>query len=141
MDRIMPVGPAHAYRTFQIVRPPDLRIRVACEAAGCEAWRSGWQTIVDERTALGVAQAAYIRQRSGRTFREQRTGDGLTVFVFEPRQRCFREHATLGERYVARGGDWRGNPTGEHRIHASPADWVEDFGEHQERLAEAIRRG
>ena len=137
----MPRLPVRAYRTFQIVRPPDLRIRVACEAADCGAWRHGWQTIVDERTDLGTAQAAYIRQKSGRTFREQRSGDGLTVFTFEPRQRCFRDHHTLGERYVARGGDWRGNPTGEHRIHASPADWVEDFGEHQQRLVEARERG
>lgn len=133
--------PAQAYRSYLIVSPKDVTVRSACEDAGCLAWRHGWESAVDERTPLGQAQAAYIRTGSGRTFREQRNGAGLTVFRFEAGQRCFTEHRTRPERYLMRGGDWRGNPRGERRVHKRPADWVEDSGEHLGRLTEAIRRG
>ncbi|MEU8362319.1 hypothetical protein AB0C27_40505 [Nonomuraea sp. NPDC048882] len=115
-------------------------MRAACEQVGCAAWRHGWETKVDEGTPLGQAQAAYIRQQSGRTFREQRTGEGLTAFRFEPGQRCFAEHRTRPETYLVRGGDWRQN-LGLIRQHQRPADWVEDFSLHQDGLSEQQRKG
>ena len=139
--RIEPQMPAAAYRTYQIVSPPDRQVRAACEQVGCLAWQHGWETQVDERTDLGLAQATYIRQKAGRTFTEQRTGEGLTVFRFEAFQRCFAEHQTRPERYFNRGGDWRGNPRGDVREHVRPGDWVEDFGEHQQALADRLERG
>jgi hypothetical protein len=139
--RIDPVGPAQAYKTYQILSPLDTAVRAACEDAGCLAWRHGWETQVDERTDLGVAQATYIRQRSGRTFTERRTGEGLTVFRFEAFQRCFADHQTRPERYFVRGGDWRGNPRGDVREHVRPGDWVEDFGGHQQALADRLQEG
>jgi hypothetical protein len=140
--RLTPQLPARAYRTFQIISPPDLTLVIACKQAGCSGWRNGWQTIVDETSPLGREQADYIRRLSGRTFREQKTGaERLTVFIFPPYQRCFREHRTRPEKFIAKGGDWRGNPTGEHRVHQSAANWVEDFALHQIRLTEAIARG
>ncbi|QIP87637.1 hypothetical protein GLX30_30455 [Streptomyces sp. Tu 2975] len=90
---------------------------------------------------LGRDQAAYIRHKAGRTFREQRRGDGLTVFRFEAHQRCFAEHKTRPELYAVRDGDWRGNPTGRARQHQRPIDWVEDFGEHQQRIADQQQKG
>ena len=142
VTRLQPELPARAYRTFQIISPPDLSLIIACKRAGCGAWRNGWQTICDETSALGAEQARYIRHQSGRTFREDKTAAGrLTVFTFPPYQRCFREHRTRPERFIARGGDWRGNPTGEHRVHQSAAGWVEDFALHQIRLTESIARG
>lgn len=141
MDRIPPLHPAGAYKTYAIVSPPDRTIKVACELAGCEAWLHGWETAVDERTDLGRMQAEYIRRQSGRTFREARTETGLTVFLFESRQRCFADHKTRPERYSVRLGDWRPESRGPTRLHVNAADWVEDFGEHQLRVADQQQKG
>jgi hypothetical protein len=139
--RIDPKLPVHAMKTFAIHSPADTAIPAVCEQVGCLAWRHGWETTVDESTELGTAQALYIRQSSGRTFTEQRTGDGRTVFRFESGQRCFAEHQTRPERYLVLGGDWRGNPRAERRVHARPADWVEDFALHQQKLASRLQEG
>jgi hypothetical protein len=140
LTRITPVGQPGDYRTFSIASPTDRSVRAACEQVGCAARRNGWQTTVDESTDLGKQQAAYIRQRSGRTFREQRTGAGLTVFTFESGQRCFADHRTRPEIFAVQGGDWR-QQTGPAQRHQRPADWVEDFQENQGRLAELHARG
>lgn len=140
LTRITPAGQPGDYRTFSIVSPADRSVKAACEQVGCLQWRHGWQTTVDESTDLGQRQAAYIRQHSGRTFREQRTGNGLTVFRFESGQRCFADHKTRPEIYAVRGGDWR-EQTGPARQHQRPADWVDDFQENQGRLTELQKRG
>lgn len=136
-----PRMPAQAYKSFVILSPRDTAVRTACQDAGCMAWRHGWESVIDERTELGKRQAAYIRHKSGRTFGETKTAEGVTVFRFEPFQRCFRDHRTRPERYIERGGDYRGNPRGERRVHKRPGDWVESFGLHQDRLVTAIRQG
>jgi hypothetical protein len=139
--RILPALPAGAYQTFALRSPSDLTIKVACHLAGCDHWRRGWESVLDESADLGRRQAGYIRRESGRTFTEQRTEAGLTVFRFEAGQRCFTEHRTRPERFLVRDGDWRGNPTGRVREHARPADWVEDFAGHQDQLKTQIERG
>lgn len=138
---IAPLGPATAYKTYAVASPRDTRVKTACEQAGCLAWRQGWTTTVDEGTDMGRSQAAYIRRRSGRTFREQRTAAGLTVFRFESGQRCFRDHHTRPEIFWVRGGDWRGNPLDLRRRHANGRDWTEDFALHQGRIADRQRKG
>ncbi|WP_049562243.1 hypothetical protein [Nonomuraea sp. SBT364] len=140
LTRITPSAPAGAFQTYRIISPPDRAVRSACEEVGCLAWLHGWETRVDERTDLGSAQALYIRADSGRTFRELRTAEGLTVFRFEPRQRCFAEHRTRPEFYSVRGGDWR-QDFGTLRQHQRGQDWVEDFSLHQDRLADHQRKG
>lgn len=141
VNRIEPAMPVGAYQTYSITSPQDVQVKAACEQVGCEAWRYGWESAIDETTPLGQRQAAYIRTQSGRTFREMKRADGLTVFRFEPHQRCFAEHRTRPEIYLVRDGDWRGNPTGRQRQHTSPDDWVEDFGEHQQRIADQQQKG
>jgi hypothetical protein len=141
VNRLQPAMDVGAYQTFAISAPRDVTVVAACEQVGCAAWQFGWESKVDEATQLGQEQAAYIRQTSGRTFREMRTEAGLTVFRFEAHQRCFAEHRTRPEIYLVRDGDWRGNPTGRRRMHERPADWVEDFGEHQQRIADEIEKG
>ncbi|MEV0115878.1 hypothetical protein AB0H77_21955 [Streptomyces sp. NPDC050844] len=141
ISRIEPALPVQAYQTYSITSPRDTMIRAACAQVACSAWRHGWESTVDETTQLGRDQAAYIRNESGRTFREQRTAAGLTVFRFESGQRCFAEHRTRPEIYAVRDGDWRGNPTGRTRTHQRPADWVEDFGEHQLSLVDQQKEG
>lgn len=140
INRIIPAGQASDYKTFSITSPPDRTVKAACEQVGCERWRTGWNSAIDESTDLGKSQAAYIRQRSARTFREIRTGAGLTVFIFEPHQRCFEDHRTRPEAYAVQGGDWR-QLSGPVRHHQRAADWQEDFGEHQLRLVEQRTRG
>ncbi|MFH9248237.1 hypothetical protein ACH4LK_22750 [Streptomyces lydicus] len=141
INRIEPNMPVQAYQTYSITVPRDTAVRAACEQVGCEAWRHGWESVIDERTQLGQQQAAYIRGQSRRTFREQQRGDGLTVFRFDSGQRCFAEHQSRPEIYAVRDGDWRGNPTGMTRQHTRAADWVEDFGEHQQRIADQRKEG
>jgi hypothetical protein len=141
MFRIEPALTVGAYQTYSITSPHDRKIKAACEEVGCGAWLSGWESTIDESTELGRKQGAYIRQQSGRTFREQRTAAGLTVFRFDSHQRCFADHQTRPEVYAVRDGDWRGNPTGRRRVHQNAADWTEDFGEHQQRIADQHERG
>lgn len=138
---VQPLMDPSQYKTYRISQGRDTTLKAACKDAGCDAWAHGWQTTVDESTQLGQQQAAYIRQKSGRTFKEQRTEAGLTVFTFEPFQRCFAEHRTRPQKFVELGGDFRGNPRGEHRVHVQAADWVESFAEHQDKIATAIERG
>jgi len=129
------------YQTYSITAPPDTLVKAACEQAACPAWLYGWRTLVDETTDLGRQQAVYIRTAARRTFRERPGPAGLTEFLFDSGQRCFGEHRTRPEFYAVRDGDWRGNPTGRVRRHSRPADWVEDFGEHQQAVADQIQRG
>ncbi|NED75279.1 hypothetical protein G3I51_23735 [Streptomyces sp. SID9944] len=141
VNRFEPAMPVGAYQTYAIRSPQDTLIVAACEQVGCPAWARGWESVIDESTELGQQQAAYIRQQAGRTFRELRRADGMTVFRFDAHQRCFAEHRTRPEIYLVRDGDWRGNPTGRTRQHTRAQDWVEDFGEHQQRIADQQKKG
>lgn len=136
--RVDPNGPPGAYQTYQVRSPADVTVVTACEQAGCLAWAHGWASLIDEATDLGRVQAAYIRRASGRTFTERPAG-GLTEFRFESRQRCFAEHRTRPESYVVWPGDWRARLGEGRRLTA--AGWVEDFGGHQQRVADQTKRG
>lgn len=140
LSRATPMLPVQAVKTYQVTSPPDAMVAAACKQVGCAHWRNGWDTHVDERTDLGMTQAAYIRQRSGRTFKELRTTEGLTVFRFEAHQRCFTEHRTRPELYMVRGGDWR-QRIGEPHRYDRPDQWVDDFATHQDRIQTAIDKG
>ncbi len=144
MNRIEPRLPVTAYKTYQFAAPLSTHWRNAsCSEKECRAYIQGWVTACDEATTLGAAQADYVRHNSGRTFTETRE-DGLTVFTFGPGQTCFVDHKIRIDRpelFIVRDGDWRGNPTGETRTHTRPEDWVEDFADHQDRLAARQSRG
>lgn len=146
--RIQPQLPAGAMKTYQILAPRSTHYRPAtCEEVGCMAYQCGWQTALDLSTDLGQAQAHYIRQESGRKYVEEPLGENRMMFHFEPGQRCFAadsHQVRVGrpEIFVVRDGDWRGNPLGtEPRTHVRPEDWVDDFGEHQQALADRLRKG
>jgi hypothetical protein len=140
LNRIDPQLPVGAVKTYQAVATSDETVVAACQSVGCQAWRQGWDTLVDEATDLGRRQAAYIRGQSGRTFQELPAEGGGTVFRFESGQRCFADHHTRPAHYLVRGGDHRGN-TGLITEHVRPEDWVEDFAEHQDRLATRLGQG
>lgn len=144
--RVAPLMPVTAYKTYRIASPISTHFRPAtCAEADCGAYLHGWVSTIDESTVLGQQQAHHIRKESGRAFTEQRLPTGLTEFTFEAGQRCFKgDHQVRLDRpelYLVRDGDWRGNPTGEKRQHHNAKDWIEDFGEHQQRLADEHQKG
>lgn len=122
-----------ATRDYLIRMPRDTMVVAACEDVRCENWQYGWETITDEATSLGRAQAAYIRRQSGRTFTEHRTAEGLTVFRFASRQRCFTEHRTRPGRYLVRGAGIR--------EHSSLGDWIEDIAGHVTQIENQRKKG
>lgn len=141
LDRtVQPQMPPGAYQTYQLFQGRDTTMRAACQQVGCQAWLHGWDTILDETNADQKIMADYIRHTSGRTFKETRTDTGLTVFRFEPYQRCFAEHRTRPVRHTVWRGDFRENQGG-LRVHTRGEDWVEDFAEHQQNVADRIEKG
>mgnify|MGYP000638999018 CR=1 FL=1 len=137
---------AENFKTYQILVPKSTHYRDAsCAEVDCPNYTKGWRTIIDDKTPLGQGQAHYIRKNSGRKFNEYKSEQGLTVFEFEPGQTCFDRHSLRldkQELYFVKGGDSRGNPRGVSPIrHKRPEDWVEDFSEHQQTIADAIERG
>lgn len=147
LNRIPPALPAAAMKTYQIVAPLASHWRpAACAEAGCDAYLRGWQTTVDETTELGQRQAHYIRHDRTRRHAEQRSGLGLTIFVFEPGQQGFSHDHRLPtgrpERLLVTGGDWRGNPLGTpRREHVSADDWVDDMATSLDEIRTAHERG
>lgn len=145
MTRITPAGKPIDYITYAIRAGRDGTVVSACRDVGCQNWAHGWETTVDEGTDLGKAQAAYIRQKSGRDFTELRIGTvanpGLTVFRFAAFQRCFTEHRTRPDVFLRRDGDFRGNPTQQVHRHKRAQDWIEDFQEHEGSLADERQKG
>lgn len=139
--------PAEMYKTYEIRSPIETHYRTAkCREVECNFYLRGWVTTVDTSTELGAKQANYIRLHSGRAYEIEATYDSPIVkFYFKPGQTCFTVHKVTLERpefYVVREGDWRGNP---RRIdpyrHSSPADWVDDFANHQDRINDRIQQG
>lgn len=146
MFRLDPQGPAEAYKTYHLAAPIQTHYRPAtCGEVDCQQQANGWRTPVDESTDLGQRQAHYIRAEAGRRFTEERNEAGLTVFTFAAGQACFAQHQTSLDRepvFFVADGDWRGNPYGTRPYrHANAADWIEDFGGHQQDLADRIERG
>lgn len=140
VNRLPPAMPVGAYQTYGYSRRRDTVIKAACQQVGCEAYRKGWDSIIDESTDLGRSQAAYIRTQSGRDFRELKSVEGLTIFRFEPGQRCFTDHQTVAESFYVRKGDWREN-RGLIRKHVNGLDWAEDMQENLDRVRTAQERG
>lgn len=147
LNRVTPRVPVQAMQSYEIAAPAGTHWRPAtsCAEVECGAHLHGWRSVFDESTELGRQQADYVRRQSGRAYREERDERGLTVFTFEAGQNCFalgKHQVRTGrpELYVVRGGDWRAN-TGVIRRHTRPEDWVEDFAEHQDRIATAIEQG
>lgn len=146
--RFDPALPASARKTYAIKAPKSTHTRPAdCAEVECKAYLNGWQTTCDEATELGGWQANYIRKESGRGFTEERDARGVTVFTFKAGQRCFASdgHRVSIDRpalFVVRDGDWRGNPRGTRPyVHTSPDDWVDDFANHQQAIADRLQEG
>ncbi len=137
-------APATAYKTYGIVAPLSTHWRPAtCVEVDCCDYLNGWQSAF----APDDQRADYVRRHSGRRFVESRTDDGRVLFTFAQGQTCFRaadHRIRVGrpELFVVRDGDRRGNPFGTTPyVHSRPQDWVEDFAEHQAKVALVVERG
>lgn len=141
INRIAPVGPAGAYKTYMVGTPKVYQRQVTCEEFGCLNFRNGFKVPVP----AGPSHQAYLIKTSGKPYTVEEGEDGTKFAVFPPGTKCFAEitHkvASGPELYVVRGGDWRGNPTGYKRVHKRPDDWVEDFQEHTDKITTEARRG
>jgi hypothetical protein len=141
-NRIPPKMPVTAYKTYAVRVPRATHTRAAtCEEYGCLHRQRGWVTTVDVSTELGRRQAGYIERGSGRKYRRTDEGTILT-YTFPAGQNCFADHRVQNRPgiYVIKDGDHRGNPTG-RKVTLSERAWVDDFGEHQDKLAAEQERG
>lgn len=138
----MPILDPRGYKTYSIHAPIRTHFRKAtCVEVDCPDYLNGWRVRLE---ILNEEQRVWVRQ-TGRRFTELPVRPGETWLVFEAGQPCFRatEHRARVEReelYVIRDGDTRGNPTG--RVdRVSGQTWNDDFGEHQQRLADLQQKG
>lgn len=146
LQRITPNLPSKAYKTFQVKAPKSTHTRPAsCEEVECEQYAKGWRMKIDLNTDLGQKQAYYIKKHAGRAYKVADQRDGMVTLEFPGGQPCFQEHRVrneLPEKFLVKGGDYRGNPLGtKTRVHTKPEHWVEEFAENQDRLKTAIERG
>ena len=142
--RVAPAMPVGAYKTYGVRVPRETHTRVvSCREYECDAYLQGWTTVLDVADEKHREAATWIVNQSGRRHTVDRRGPDTTVtFTFPPGQECFREHRIQSKPalHVIRDGDWRGNPTGRRQIVSARA-WVDDFGEHQQALADKQKEG
>lgn len=136
------------------IRASNDYVPATCEEVSCQNYLNGWQSVIDESTDLGQRQAHYIRTLSGRGFREitgamlnemlrhkaeakgedwTPVADTMTVFTFEPGQRCFQSDSHMKPQaynplYLVGGRE------GLIRRHSSGDSWADDLRTHQEQV-------
>jgi hypothetical protein len=133
LNRIQPKLPVTAMRTHAILAPLETHWRKAtCEEFGCEHHSRGWAL-----STAGLTEAqVFAAKNSGRKFVVTEDENGAEVLTFEPGQQCFRSasHRIRIERpefFIARNGDWRGNPDGEHvkpLVFSGSDSWKDSLG-------------
>lgn len=144
LNRIVPKAPTRLFKTYgmRIVE----REPVSCEVVECVPYLNGWITTVlpsseDERTIIAACNGeidGIRRMYAQRMF----TGDGFMRYEFDAGQPCFRASThsiPVTARYTLRDGDWRGNPTGREISTPNAQTWLDDFGEHQQRIVDQRR--
>ena len=144
INRPEPRLPASARKTFSILMPTKSHWRKAsCAEVDCPRYLRGWKSQVEVMTERQIHLIKAAKYR----YRELSVKPGETWWLFEAGQTCFQaadHRIRLGkpELFVVRDGDWRGNPrrTPELR-HKRPEFWVEQFSEHQAKLARARNEG
>lgn len=144
MGDVEPLMGPESYKTYAVHAPLSTHFRPAtCEEVDCPHYIHGWRTRV-EGLPPDLLHAA---RTSGRHYREVQLAEGETWMEFSAGQSCFqvskhRKRIEKPELYIVRDGDLRGNPRGtKARLHQRPADWQDDFANHQQALADAQARG
>lgn len=143
--RVEPNGRPEDYKTYSLKRPIKTHWREAtCQEVDCPNYVNGWRQVIDVSTDLGRRQARYIRDHSGRKYVVVSQVELIITLEFPAGQRCFSEHRKPLEReplFFVKGGDYRGNPRNIPTVQRKAADWVDDFGSHQIRLTEQLKKG
>lgn len=140
--RLPPAMPVRAYKTYNIATPIETHwTATTCEQAGCEHYLNGWALHVQAVTEQDV----HLAKTSGRKYTVHDLGPGQTWLRFEPGQPCWKAgtHVRRLERpevFSTRSGDWRGDPTRRGLQVLGAQSWLDDCGENQENLAEAIEK-
>lgn len=138
LNRVMPKLPAAAMLTHEVAAPLATHWRRAtCEEVNCPEYLNGWMLALNGLDEGDIWQA----RNSGRRFREQPTDSG-PVLIYEAGQSCFRSftHRLPVDRtplFIARDGDWRGNPRETQPTVFSGADpFIDHMNTHLEKFAE-----
>jgi len=144
IDRtVQPLMPAGFYKTYQVKMPLSTHwVPATCEDVGCADYLNGWRVRVEGLTP----EMLHTARTSGRAYKETSVAQGETWLVYSAGQPCFRAstHRQPAERpgiYIVRGGDFRGNPRGDRRIHRNGQEWTEDFSEHLGKISDEIKKG
>lgn len=134
----LPVG---GMQTYQIAAPRSTHWRSAtCEEIGCHAYANGWMTPV----LAGSSDEVLLRSAGRKWTHIERAADGFLHYYFAAGTRCLgaarhRVRIDRPELFVLRDGDWRW--LGEPKVFGDPADWVDHFANHQDRIATLVNRG
>lgn len=153
LNRATPTLPVHAMKTYGVKAPLSTHWRPAgCKESDCANYRHGWRIHIElivERRQQGKGELLLEQIKlSGKRFRVVQEGPGKTYWEFEAGQSCFdgdlmRHRVRVGkpELFVVRGGDWRGNPRGEQRVHNNIENWIDDMSEHRDKLLTRLAQG
>lgn len=142
VDRIEPVGLPGAYQTYAVKSPLTTHyVPATCEEVRCEDYLNGWMVKLPGLSP----QLIHAAKNAGRHYREIEIEHGVMALVFEAGQPCFRAstHRKPNGRpeiFIKRKGDFR-TPRSPVTRFKRAEDWRDDFGEHQERLADQVNRG
>ena len=148
--RVEPVRDVTLMQTYGLSAPQATHYRPAsCREVDCPNYANGWISGFDVTDPEQARACKIVRERSGRLFTVQEmTGANGRVervlLTFAPGQECFLPHRIALERepiYYFRDGDWRGNPTGRKIVFSDSTSFVDDFGEHQEKIKTLVERG
>lgn len=137
---VAPEGAPGDYRTFGMASPLATHfVPATCAEVDCPNYLNGWTVHVE---GIEPAQLHAIRTSSYR-YAEQHVCEGRTLLVFEPGQTCFYagdhfRRLDREDRFYMRAGDYR---AAGRVIEVCATAWVDEFGEHQERIAGQIERG
>lgn len=143
LNRIAPVGPVQAYKTYGASMPLDTHwVPASCEDVDCEPFLKGWSI---NAAPLSEQDRAAIKQH-GYRYRVLEVSAEEILWLFDAGQPCFKSSThQLPVRppvFYTRPGDWRGNPTGQRPyVHDSAENWVDDMATHLDRLRTEIERG
>lgn len=147
VNRPTPIGDPQHYKSYTMRAPVRTHWRPAtCEEYECLDYQYGWVTTIDLSTDLGQKQYHYLTHDKERRYSMQRLSLSIVKFIYGPGHRCFRsdEHkVAVGKppKLLVVGGDWRGNPRGEVRVHTRIEDWVDDSRVHQDKISTLVKRG
>ena len=148
--RIEPARPVTLMQTYGLSAPQATHYRRAsCREVGCPNYANGWVSGFDVTDPDQARACKIVREHSGRLFAVREIGGASgriekVILTFAPGQECFLAHQVALERepvYYRRDGDWRGNPTGSKIVFTTGTSFVDDFGEHQEKIKTLVERG